>query len=140
MRITASYNNRVWKGKSDYYDEKGSPEDCEEISVRSRAVAEGKDSAIFYVGKRRQKIEITQETKEVCKIIEEISKRETNEDVLCMIDGIKKGRCDVAIIHDVHWEKNAYYDKKRKFIEKVYKCCIKLQLVDYEEIINEEIV
>ena len=52
----------------------------------------------------------------------------------------KKGRCDVAIIHDVHWEKNAYYDKKRKFIEKVYKCCIKLQLVDYEEIINEEIV
>jgi len=106
----------------------------------ARAVAEGKDSAIFYVGKRRQKIEITQETKEVCKIIEEISKRETNEDVLCMIDGIKKGRCDVAIIHDVHWEKNAYYDKKRKFIEKVYKCCIKLQLVDYEEIINEEIV
>lgn len=104
----------------------------------ARAVAEGKDSAIFYVGKRRQKIEITQETKEVCKIIEEISKRETNEDVLCMIDGIKKGRCDVAIIHDVHWEKNAYYDKKRKFIEKVYKCCIKLQLVDYEEIINEE--
>ena len=90
----------------------------------ARAVAEGKDSAIFYVGKRRQKIEITQETKEVCKIIEEI----------------KKGRCDVAIIHDVHWEKNAYYDKKRKFIEKVYKCCIKLQLVDYEEIINEEIV
>lgn len=106
----------------------------------ARAVAEGKDSAIFYVGKRRQKIEITRETKEVCKIIDEISKREKNEDVLCMIDGIKKGRCDVAIIQDVHWEKNAYYDKKHKFIEKIYKCCIGLQLVDYEEIINEEIV
>lgn len=105
-----------------------------------RAVAEGEDSVVFYVGKRRQYIEINHETKEVCRIVEDIYVREKDRDVLCMIDGIKKGRCDIAIIQDVNWEKNAYYDKKKKFIEKIYKCCIGLQLVDYDEILNEAIV
>ena len=55
MRITASYNNRVWKGKSDYYDEKGSPEDCEEISVRSAGCRRGKRLGNFLCGETQAK-------------------------------------------------------------------------------------
>ena len=37
------------------------------------------------------------------------------------------------------WEKNAYYERKHKFIDKIYKCCIYRNMVEYDEIISEEI-
>lgn len=115
---------------------------CVEIILKRyayivRGVMEERKFVAFYVGKRRQMIEITEEARVVCRIIEDIAVREVDVDVRCMIDGIKKGRSDIAILHDVNWEKNAYYDRKKKFIDKVYNCCICLRLVSYEEIINQ---
>ena len=56
-----------------------------------------------------------------------------------MIDGIKKGRSDVAIMQDVHWQKNAYYERKGRLIDKIFECCIYRRLVEYEEIMGRNI-
>ena len=71
--------------------------------------------------------------------MEEIEASETDEDVLCMIDGIKKGRSNVAIMQDVYWQKNAYYERKDRLIDKIFECCISKGFVRYEEIMNRGI-
>ena len=94
--------------------------DVEEIVKRYpfviEAVKEGKKTAVFYIGNRKQVFEITEGVKTVA-ILEEIEENETDKDVLCMIDGIKKGRSDVAIIDDVNWQRNAYYERKDWLID-----------------------
>ena len=95
--------------------------DVEEIVKRYpfviEAVKEGKKTAVFYIGNRKQVFEITEGVKTVYAILEEIEENETDKDVLCMIDGIKKGRSDVAIIDDVNWQRNAYYERKDRLID-----------------------
>lgn len=95
--------------------------DVEEIVKRYpfviEAVKEGKKTAVFYIGNRKQVFEITEGVKTVYAILEEIEENETDKDLLCMIDGIKKGRSDVAIIDDVNWQRNAYYERKDRLID-----------------------
>ena len=95
--------------------------DVEEIVKRYpfviEAVKEGKKTAVFYIGNRKQVFEITEGVKTVYAILEEIEENETDKDVLCMIDGIKKGRSDVAIIDDVNWQRNAYCERKDRLID-----------------------
>ena len=102
-----------------------------------RAIREGKEAAEFQISKRNFKIKITQEDIVVCEIFEKIRRREKDQDVLRMINGLRKGRTDTAIMQDVH--KNAYYDRKSKLIDKIYECCICRGYVDYEEIMGREI-
>ena len=104
-----------------------------------KAIREGKRAAEFRIGKRKFQIEITQEDVAVCEIFEDIRKRERDPDMLCMINGLRKGRTDTAILQDVLWGKNAYYDRKSKLIDKIYECCIYQGYVEYEEIIGREI-
>ena len=117
--------------------------DVEEIVKRypfvTEAVKAGRRTAEFYIGNRKQVYEITAGVKGVYAIPEEIEAHERDKDVLCMIAGIKRGRSDVAIMQDVHWRKNAYYDRKSKLIDKIYECCICRGYVDYEEIMSREI-
>lgn len=56
-----------------------------------------------------------------------------------MIDGIKKGWSDVAIMQDVYWQKNAYYERKDRLIDKIFERCISKGFVRYEEIMNRGI-
>ena len=104
-----------------------------------KAIKEGKEAAEFKISKRNFQIGITEEDIVVCEIFEDIRKRERDQDVLCMINGLRKVRTDTAIMQDVHWRKNAYYDRKSKLIDKIYECCICRGYVDYEEIMNREI-
>ena len=104
-----------------------------------KATKEGKEAAEFQISKRNFQIKITEEDMAVCEIFEDIRKRERDPDVLCMINGLRKGRTDTAIMQDVHWRKNAYYDRKSKLIDKIYECCICRGYVDYEEIMSREI-
>ena len=104
-----------------------------------RAIREGKRTAEFHISKRKFQIILTQEDRVVCEIFEDIRKREKDPDVLCMINGLRKGRTDTAIMQEVHWRKNAYYDRKSRLIDKIYECCICRGYVDYEEIISREI-
>ena len=103
------------------------------------AVEAGEKTAVFYIGNRKQVFEITEAVKAVYMILDEISKNETDKDVQCMIDGIKKGRSDVAIMQDVHWQKNAYYERKERLINKIFECCISKGFVRYEEIMKRSI-
>lgn len=117
--------------------------DVEEIVKRCPFVKEaakaGEKTAVFYIGNRKQIFEITEGVKAVYAILEEIEANETDEDVLCMIDGIKKGRSDVAIMQDVYWQKNAYYERKDRLIDKIFECCISKGFVRYEEIMSRSI-
>ena len=118
-------------------------ERVEEIAKRYpfviKAIKEGKEAAEFQVSKRNFQIKITEEDKAICEIFEDIRGREKDSDVLRMINGLRKGRTDTAIMQDVHWRKNAYYDRKSKLIDKIYECCICRGYVDYEEIMGREI-
>ena len=117
--------------------------DVEEIVKRSPFVIEaakaGEKTAVFYIGNRKQVYEITEGVKAVYAILEEIEENETDKDVLCMIDGIKKGRSDVAIMQNVYWQKNAYYERKDRLIDEIFECCIYRRLVEYEEIMGRNI-
>ena len=104
-----------------------------------KAIKEGKEAAEFKISKRKFQIKITDEDKAICEIFEDIRGREKDPDVLRMINGLRKGRTDTAIMQDVHWRKNAYYDRKSKLIDKIYECCICRGYLDYEEIMNREI-
>lgn len=75
----------------------------------------------------------------VCAVFDEIEERENDKDILCMIDGFKRGRSDLSIMQDVHWQKNAYYERKSRLIDKIFECCIYRGLVEYEEIIGRNI-
>ncbi len=53
-----------------------------------------------------------------------------------LIKGLKKGRRDAAIMSDVYWLRNAYYERKRRPPEKIFECCIRKGLVTYGEIME----
>lgn len=69
--------------------------DIEEVVKRYpfviKAIKNGEACAVFYVGNRKKSIEITDEVKEVYEILNEIYERETDFDVLRMIEGIRRG-------------------------------------------------
>lgn len=139
MRKNICYDNVEFAGMRNYYDEIGRGRNSEEILVRKRDSKGGEKTVVFYIGNRKQIFEITEEVKAVYAILEEIEANETYEEVLCIIDGIKKGRSDVAIMQDVHWQKNAYYERKDRLIDKIFECCIYRRLVEYEEIMGRNI-
>lgn len=95
--------------------------------------------AVFYVGKRREVIEITDETKSVCEIIRIVLNKEKDFFIKQMMKDIIAGKTDIFIMLKMPFAKNAYYARKQSFIEKVYNCCIARNLVSYEEVLNEEI-
>ena len=115
----------------------------EEIAKRypyiACAVKKNQGVAEFVSGGRKRKIPITEEVKAVCDIIDDIYLNTENIWIRKMIEGFKAGRSDISLIHDMPWERNAFYERKRKLIDKIYNCCVSLQLVDYYEILNEEI-
>ena len=117
--------------------------DEEEIAKRypfvTEAVKAGRRTAEFYIGNRKLVYEITAGVKGVYAIPEEIEAHERDKDVLCMIAGIKRGRSDVAIMQDVYWQKNAYYERKGRLIDKIYECCTAKGFVEYDEIMNRSI-
>lgn len=72
----------------------------------------------------------------VCAIFEEVTAREADRGMRLLIEGLKKGRRDAAIMSDVYWQRNAYYERKRRLLEKIFACCIRKGLVTYEEIME----
>jgi len=97
------------------------------------------DRVVFYTGKRRHVVEINDEIKIICEIIEIVYAREKEDWVRIMIKGILRGDSDVKIMNGVPGSRNFYYAKKTAFFEKIYECCIVRGLVTYEEILGEEI-
>ena len=86
----------------------------------SRAMKENAERAVFYIGKRKHVIPVTDEIKIIFDIVDKIYKAEQEAPIRLMI----------------HYSKNSYYEHKDAFIEKVYQCCIYHKLVSLEEILG----
>lgn len=104
-----------------------------------RAVEEEQPVVSFYIWYRKIVFEITEEVRVVVSVIDEIYNSEENEWVRLMIKGITSGGSDIAIIHDLPIERNAYYVRKQKFLDKIFECCIFRQMVSYDDIMNTTI-
>lgn len=101
----------------------------------SRAIDSGSGQAVFYVGKRRQVINITDEVMYVRCIIEIVYRREDDNILKLMIKNILSGEKDVFTMQKIYCSKSAFYSKKREFFEKVYECCISIGLINFMEIL-----
>lgn len=84
-------------------------------------------------------MDITEETKTVCDLLKVVVAAEKSSVIKQMINHIIAGQPDVFIMTEVPYSRNAYYDKKKAIIEKVYNCCISRGLVTFEEILDEDI-
>jgi len=102
----------------------------------SRAMKENSERAVFYIGKRKHVIPVTDEIKIIFDIVDKIYKAEQEAPIRLMIQLMKAGEKDVYIMREIHYSKNSYYEHKDAFIEKVYQCCIYHKLVSLEEILG----
>lgn len=99
----------------------------------------GLSVAVFYIGNRKQSIEITDDVKIICEIVEIVYEKEKDDVVKQMIKGLISGQSDIRIMRNMPYSRNAYYSRKGLFFEKIYDCCIARGLVTFEEILVEEI-
>ncbi len=104
-----------------------------------KAIRQRTDTYDVYIGKRKCRIVITEEVKKVCRIIEDVRKTLAEDWIKKMVNGILRGKSDTSLIIELPCEKGMYYDRKRKFIEQVYRCCIARDMVQYEELLREGI-
>lgn len=103
------------------------------------AIKKGLHKATFYVGKRKREIVLTDDVKAVLTIIDDIYNSTNNKWVRSMIRELEAGKSDISIICGMPWSRSVYYEHKRRLIEKIYNCCVSLQLIGYTEILKEEI-
>ncbi len=104
-----------------------------------KPIKNGLKAAIFYIGNRKQSIEITDDVKIICEIVEILYEKEKDDVVKQMIKGLISGESDIWIMRNMPYSRNTYYTRKGLFFEKVYNCCISRGLVSFEEILVEEI-
>lgn len=100
------------------------------------AIKNGFKSAVYYIGKRKSSVEITEEVIAVCEVISDVYSAIDSVPLRRLVDGILSNKSDVSLIIRLPWEKNAYYKRKAEFISTVYNCCIAKGLVSYSEILE----
>lgn len=93
----------------------------------------------YYKGNRKETIVITEEIKIVCAIITEVYESEPDEWIRFMIRSILRGVSNKNIMIEMPMEKNAYEERKKNFIRKVFMLCAKANLVSREDILNTPI-
>lgn len=104
-----------------------------------KAVIKKESLACFYVGKRREVIEINENIYLLRDIIEDIKSKE-DKYIQYIIDyGIMKGKSDEYLIIRLPMSKNCYYRLKHKIHERIFNCCIEKGIVSYDEIFLERI-
>lgn len=105
-----------------------------------RAIRKHEDVACFYVGKRREVIEITENVYLIRTIITDIILKEGYYIGLIVDYHIKQGKSDQYIITQLPLSKNSYYRLKQRIHERIYNCCIEKGIVSYEEIFVDVII
>ncbi len=104
-----------------------------------KAIKENLNKTEFYIGNRKQIIEITNELIVVYEIIEEIRESTTTKWIRKMIDGVLNGDSDIWLITHLPCERSMFYNVKGKFIDNIYHCCIAKGLISYEYLLKEGI-
>lgn len=139
MRIKINYNIRKESPRTKSVTKREIKYIVRRYSFIENAIKEGLSVIKFYVGKRKEVIVIDERIKTVKQIIDDVYESEKQDWLQKMMGKIRKGKKDVNIIIDFPYEKNAYYMKKKAFLNKVYACCIAKDLVSYQEILRENI-
>ena len=105
-----------------------------------RAIKQHKTVASFYVGNRREVIEITENIYLIRAILADIIQKEDYYIGLIVEYHINQGKSDRYIITHLPLSKNSYYRLKQKIHERIYNCCIEKGVVSYEEIFVDIII
>lgn len=98
-----------------------------------------KKQIIFYVGNRKEVIDIDEQVRTVFSVIDDIMENETPLIVKFMTYWLKYGYSDEAIIMKLPLSRSSFYRIKRTIENKIYQCCILRGLVTYEELLNDKI-
>ncbi len=102
----------------------------------TKLVKERREELSFYIGNRKQKIVLTEETKKICEVIEDICARMETGWIKDLIQDLLNGKSDVALLHVYPCGRSLYYTIKHEFIETIYRCCIANQMVTYDELVK----
>lgn len=92
-----------------------------------------------YIGNRKEIFVLDSELFIIMDIIKEITDSEQNVWLKRIFTMIQHGDSDIKIIMHSPIERTKYYIIKEKFINKIYQCCIYKGLVNYNDILNENI-
>ena len=97
---------------------------------------DGKTEMSIYISGEKEFIVIDDDVISVLEIMDEIIEYEGTEWRKKIYLGIRRGYNDIPIMIDSPLGRTKYYEEKRKFVDKIYQCCIYKHLVDYEDILR----
>lgn len=97
---------------------------------------DGKMEMSTYISGEKEFIVIDDDVIAVLEIMDEIIEYEETEWLKKIFIGLRKGYNDIAVMVDSPLGRTKYYEEKRKFIDKIYQCCIYKRLVAYEDILR----
>ena len=97
---------------------------------------DGKREMSVYISGEKEYIVIDNDVVAVLEIMDEIIEYEEIEWRKKIYLGIRNGYNDIPIMVNSPLGRTTYYEEKRKFVDKIYQCCIYKRLVDYEDILR----
>lgn len=100
---------------------------------------DGKTKISAYISGKKELIVIDNDVIAVLEIMDEIIEYEEIEWRKKIFTGLRKGYKDIVIMLDSPLGRTKYYEEKKKFVDKIYQCCIYKHLVDYEDILRAKV-
>ena len=97
---------------------------------------DGKKESNIYISREKELIVIDDEVFAVLEIMDEIIEYEKTEWRRNIFTELRKGSKDIKIMMGTPIGRTKFYDEKKKFIDKIYQCCIYKHLVDYDDILR----
>ena len=102
-------------------------------------IRDGRQETNIYISKEKEHIVVDDEVFAVLKIMDEIIEYEKEEWRKRIFTELRNGNKDIKIMMGTPIGRTKYYDEKKKFIDKIYQCCIYKHLVDYEDILKTRV-
>ena len=102
-------------------------------------IRDGRQETNIYISKEKEHIVVDDEVFAVLKIMDEIIEYEKEEWRKRIFTELRNGNKDIKIMMGTPIGRTKYYDEKKKFVDKIYQCCIYKHLVDYEDILRTKV-
>ena len=102
-------------------------------------IRDGRQETNIYISKEKEHIVVDYEVFAVLKIMDEIIEYEKEKWRKNIFTELRNGNKDIKIMMGTPIGRTKYYDEKKKFVDKIYQCCIYKHLVDYEDILRTKV-
>ena len=102
-------------------------------------IRDGRQETNIYISKEKEHIVVDDEVFAVLKIMDEIIEYEKEEWRKRIFTELRNGNKDIKIMMGTPIGRTKYYDEKKKFVDKIYQCCIYKHLVAYEDILKTRV-